>query len=200
VGGARYVPPTAIFGEAARLILEQEGKFVLAPGAKDPSDGFFRYYQQCPDDMFPTVLEALLRAVDAGANTEALQESRSYPYRWAEALTNEINDILAQERIGWEVIDGRMVEIHSKALHVGAVEPAIRLLHQAQFARADQQYRDALDELAQGKASDAISDAGATLQALVEAGCEGNQLGDLVRSARKKGLLGAHDTPLVHAI
>ncbi len=201
VGGAMYVTPTAIFAEARRRIVEQEGKFALVPGATKPADDFFRYFQQCPDDMFPTVIEALLGAVEAGDNTEAQQSYRSYPFRWAEALSKEINDILAQERVGWEVIDGRMVEIHSKELHVAAIEPALRLLHRPEFAKADKQYREALDELAQGKAADAITDAGSTLQEVLEAlGCDGNQLGDLTRSAKKKGLLGAHDTPLVDAI
>src|SRR5450759_1951924 len=131
--------------------------------------------------MFPTAIEALDAALDAGDRAEAQGNYRSWPYGWAEAYTGEVNVIFAQERVGWELIDGRMVEIHSRELHVAAIEPALRLLHRSEFAKADKQYRDALDELAQGKASDAITDAGATLQEMLEAlGCEGNQLGDLV--------------------
>ena len=63
------------------------------------------------------------------------------------------------------------------------------------------QYRDALAQLADDKAANAITDAGTALQEMLEElGCEGNQLGDLIRSARKKQLLGAHDTPLIDAI
>jgi hypothetical protein len=201
VGGATQVSPAAVFGEARRTILEQEGRFSLIPGEAKPGEDFFKYYQQCSDGMFPTVIEALIPALDAGDNAESRAHYREWQYGWADALVREVNEILAQERVGWELIDGRMVEIHSKELHAAAVEPALRLLHRPEFAKADKQYRDALDELAQGKPADAITDAGATLQEVLEAlECEGNQLGDLTRSAKKKGLLGAHDTPLVDAI
>ena len=192
------IPPAQVFAEARRVILEQVGLFTLT-GTNDAAQDFFKYFQTCPDDMFPTVIEALIPALDRGDDVES--EYSSWHESWAGAFTRETSEIFAQERVGWELIDGHMVEIHSKELHEAAVEPALRLLHRSGFAKADKQYRDALDELAQGKASDAITDAGATLQEMLEAlGCEGNQLGDLVRSAAKKRLLGAHDTPLVEAI
>lgn len=201
VGSATEVRPGAIFAEAQRRILEQEGRFSLTPGVTDPADDFFKYFQTCDDSMFPTVIEALVPALDLGDRAEASGHYRSWAYGWADAFSSEVNEILAQERVGWELIDGRMVEIRSKELHVAAIEPALRLLHRPEFAKADKQYREALDELAQGKAADAITDAGVTLQEVLEAlGCDGNQLGDLTRSARKRGLLGAHDTPLVDAI
>jgi hypothetical protein len=189
----------SLFAVAQGLIVAQEGLYTLTGTRTAPHSDFFEYFQTCEDAMFPTVLEALVLAFEQVDEAEARQGN--YRRGYAEAFSREANEILAQERIAWELIDHRMVEIHSKELHMAAVEPAIRLLHQSRFASADQQYRDALDELAQGKAADAITDAGATLQELLEAlGCEGNQLGDLVRSAKRKGLLGAHDTPLLDAI
>ncbi len=65
--------------------------------------------------------------------------------------------------MGWEIIDRQMVEIHSKELHEAVVEPTLRLLHGREFAGADKAYRDALDELGRGTASDAITDAGTAL-------------------------------------
>jgi len=51
--------------------------------------------------------------------------------------------------------------------------------------------------LSKGDAADAVTDAGTALQEMLKSlGCRGNQLGDLIRSAKSKGLLGAHDTPL----
>lgn len=187
-----------LYGEAHRLIVEVEGVYSLT-GSKDPPPDFFAHYQACPDSQFPTVLESLVQAFDAADTLDS--EGDYFRRGYAASFVGIVNEILVQERVGWELIDGRMVEIHSRELHVAAIEPALRLLHRSEFAKADKQYRDALDELAQGKADDAITDAGATLQEMLEAlGCEGNQLGDLARSAGKKNLLGAHDTPLVEAI
>lgn len=188
-----------LFGEAHRLIVEQEGGFSLTGSTQAPSADFFAFYQACDDDMFPTVLEALVLAFDASDNANL--NYMPYKQGWSTRFANSVNEILAQERIGWELVGGRMIEIRSKELHDAAVEPALRLLHKTEFANADKAYRDALDELAQGKASDAITDAGTALQETLTAlGCEGNQLGDLIRSAKKKGLFAAHDDPLTQAI
>jgi hypothetical protein len=191
-----------LFAEAHGLIIEQEGVYTLTGNRQSQSSDFVAYFQTSADAMFPTVLEALVLAIDnidsAEANSSGLYHGKK---GYAATFVEDVNEILVQERVGWELIDGRMVEIHSRELHVAAIEPALRLLHRSEFAKADKQYRDAIDELAHGKADDAITDAGATLQEMLEAlGCDGNQLGDLARSARKKGLLGAHDTPLVDAI
>lgn len=187
-----------MFAEARRLILEAEGVFTLT-GKTTYLEDFFAYYQTCGDDMFPTVIEALIPAMDTA--DEVNHQLSTWKGGWAAQLIGEANEIFSQERVGWEIIDGRMVEIHSKELHHAAVEPALRLLHQSKFVSADKAYRDALEELAQGKAGDAITDAGTALQqTLTTLGCEGNQLGDLIRSAKKKGLLGPHDDLLAQAI
>jgi hypothetical protein len=186
-----------VLSEARRVILEQEGLYHLA-GTSDAPEDFANYYNTGPDDMFPTMLEALVIAL---VGADRAESEWGYHEPWVGQFTREVNEVLAQERVGWELIDGRMIEIHSKELHVAAVEPALRLLHRAGFAGADKAYRDALEELAAGKASDAITDAGTALQETLTAlGCEGNQLGDLIRSAKKKGLLAPHDDPMTQAI
>lgn len=61
-------------------------------------------------------------------------------------------------------------------------------------------YRKALHEIASDP-SDAITDAGTALQeALGQLGAAGNQLGDRLRSAKRRGLLVGHDERLVKAI
>lgn len=52
----------------------------------------------------------------------------------------------------------------------------------------------ALGEISNGKPGDAITDAGTALQETLTAlGCDGNNLGALIKSAKAKGLLAAHD-------
>jgi hypothetical protein len=188
-----------LFEEARRLIVEQEGLYKLVDTATSPADDFFKYYQVCGDDMFPTVIEAVVVALGAADDLDS--QFVSWNHGWPAEFVKVTNEIFAQERVGWEIIGGRMIEIHSKELHEAAIEPALRLLHGREFAKADKAYRDALEELSQGRAADAITDAGTALQeALTSLGCEGNQLGDLIRSAKKKGLLATHDDPLTQAI
>lgn len=182
------------------MILEQEGLFFLKEQRIRPQHDFFQYYQACADDMFPTVVEALIPALDSLDKTDS-PHSSGWRNGYVQSFVEAANEIFAQERVGWELIDGLMVEIHSKELHEAAIEPALRLLHNREFAKADRAYRDALDELAHGKGADAITDAGTALQEILTAlGCDGNQLGDLIRSAKNKGLIAGHDTPVFDAI
>jgi hypothetical protein len=187
--------PSKVFGEARRLIGSQIGSYSLTGEASAPKD-FLAFYHSCDAKMFPTALEALVRAFDA---FDAADDFWGHGY--SRALADGANEVFAQERVGWELIDGQMVEVHSKELHTAVLEPALQLLHESRFAKADKQYRDALGELADNKAGNAITDAGTALQETLEAlGCEGNQLGGLIRSAKNNQLLGAHDAPLIEAI
>ena len=146
VGNTVRVPMAAVLGEARQAILEQEGEFWLSASTMDPGDDFFDYLRSCDDDMFPTVVESLVSALEKADRAE----NEMWPQGWPGTFTRDVNEFLAQERVGWEVTDGRMVEIHSKELHTSVVEPALRLLHQSGFERADRQYRDALEEISQG--------------------------------------------------
>jgi uncharacterized protein YehS (DUF1456 family) len=187
-GGGGQFP----FDDARNVILHNEGVYFLYKEGVGAQYDFDGYYQTCGDDMFPTVVEALILALHANDR---------YHRGLVPKFTQAVNVILGQERVGWEVIEGEMVEIHSKELHTEVVEPALQLLHRPEFAGAEAAYRSALEETAQGNAADAITDAGTALQeTLTTIGCEGNQLGDLIRSARKKGVLAPHDEPMAKAI
>ena len=62
-------------------------------------------------------------------------------------------------------------------------------------------YLDALEEITSGKAADAITDAGTSLQEmLIALGCTGNALGPLINSARAKGILAPYDSPMLNAV
>src|SRR5207302_1960509 len=66
---------------------------------------------------------------------------------------------------------------------------------------AETAYHDALEEVGKGKPGDAITDASTALQEMfVALGCSANSLGPLIKSARSKGLLAAHDERLTKAI
>ena len=122
-------------------------------------------------------------------------------YDHAATLIPEINDVLAQERVAWRLVDREMIEMHSQELHAEVLEPAMKLLHDSRFRTVDVAYRKALDELSRGDGADAVTDAGTALQEMLTAlGCEGNQLGDQIKSARGKNLLAAHDTPLFDSV
>lgn len=189
------------FVRAHQAILRQEGVEQLSAGSRHPYDDFNEALKSIPDDMYPTVLEALVLALDHFLDWDFDFYGPPPNDGVASRFIASVNEIFGQERVAWRIVDRMMVEMKSMEMHETVVEPALRLLHDARFSKVDAAYRKALDELSRGDPADAVTDAGTALQELLtELGCDGNALGDLIRSARKTGLLAAHDVPTLDAL
>jgi len=95
-----------------------------------------------------------------------------------------------------------MIPLSSRELHEHVVAPALQLLAgRPDLDKVESAYRAALEEITKGKAADAITDAGTALQEMLGAlGCDGNALGPRIASARAKGILAPHDSPMLTAI
>jgi len=113
-----------------------------------------------------------------------------------------VNEVFNSHRIAFRFVQGEVVPLSSDELHVEVVEPTLRLLHgRKDLDKAHDAYLKALKEISNEDAPDAITDAGTALQETLTAlGCQGNQLGDLLKDAKKQGLLGAHDQKLITGI
>jgi len=118
--------------------------------------------------------------------------------RWIENFDRAVNDILNEHRIGYELIEGHMVEFESKELHEAVVAPTLKLLSgRSAWGKVEQAYQAALKEISAGTAGNAITDAGSALQeALLVANCKGNSLGPLIKSAVSKGVFTGYDAKL----
>lgn len=143
------------------------------------------WLHELDDSLVPSFLEALFGVVSTGSDDP-----------------DELNDVLNEHRIAFEMINGEMVEFESKELHQEVVAPTLRLLSgRPGWDKVESAYQDALREISQNKPGDAITDAATALQAaFVVLGCTGNSLGPLAKDARKKGLLAPHDDTLNEAL
>lgn len=194
-------PNWPVVAEHARyLILKDEGKTFLSNGNYNALPDFLDYIGGCPDDEMPGVIEAiylgLLRYLTGGQIGPATYEPLNF-----DRYEKGIREILQEERVAFEFSNGQMVPFESKELFQNVIRPAMQLLHDPRFSASEAAYLDGLGEVAKGKAGDAITDAATALQEmLVALGCSGNSLGPLIKSARTKGLLKAHDERLTNAI
>lgn len=103
-------------------------------------------------------------------------------------------------RVAYRVVDRELIPLGSDELHAEVVAPALRLLVGTRYKRAHVAYLGAIKEIPADPAN-AITDAGTALQETLEAlGCEGNALGPLIKSARKRGLIAGHDQTLMNGI
>lgn len=107
-----------------------------------------------------------------------------------------VNNVLEDYRVAYRVVNGELVPFESDELHVEVTAPVLGLLLGDRFGQANRAYVKALKEIPTDP-SDAITDAATALEeTLVALGCKGNSLGDLIKDARKLGLLAAHDVNL----
>ena len=131
-----------------------------------------------------------------------METSGERPVAGPDYFASRVNQILREERVAFELIEGQMVDLESEELHAAVVAPTLRLLSgRADFEGVERTYQKAIMELAASHADDAITDAGTALQeTLTVLGCSGNSLGPLITDARKRGLLAPHDAKLDQSI
>ncbi len=159
---------------------------------------FIEYLHSCPNDMVPSVVEAAFVGLGAAADTlyGAPAHITTANFR------TSVKTILDGSRLPWDLVDDQMIELKSRELHSGVVQPALHLLAgRPELAAVEHAYQEALRKVTSGTAEDAITHAGTALQEMLRTcGCKGNSIGDLASSARKKDLLAPHDTRLAAGI
>jgi hypothetical protein len=182
---------------ARGLILRDDGKLFLDSSQWDDRNDLLHYVFKCADADMPTVIEAMLAAC---GHHQAIRATGNYD--GAVIFSNGANRILREHRISYKLVNGEMIEFASLELHDAVVAPTLTLLAgRADLAKVEQAYRKALEEISKGDSADAITDAGTALQELLTAlKCEGNALGPLIKSAKEKGFLAPHDSPMLNAI
>lgn len=171
-------------------VLHDVGQFFLSDGHADPVTDLIGAVLNGDSDIVATVIEAVYLTL--------VRDTNGYVSKDHASFGNRVNEVLREHRISFELVEGQMVEFQSKQLHESVVAPTLRLLSGRQgWEAVEQTYQKALEEIGDDPA-DAITDAGTALQeALTLLGCEGNQLGKLAASARRKGFLNGHDTKVV---
>lgn len=202
-----YAAQEAVKGNVAELlerarflILKDEGRPYLHSYGPNvvPAEDFYDYFMKSPDDDVPTAIEALHAAIQTFGVDGISYWIATYN---AEDFGREVHRILEEERIAFDFIRGEMRPFESKELHQQVIEPVMTLLHDPKFHKAERAYQHALEEVTGGKSGDAITDASTALQETLTAlGCTGNSLGPLIKSAREKGLLAAHDARMTKGI
>ena len=152
------------------------------------------------EDVVFSVLEGValgLRAFWGGAETWERSPVRDRIDRFVAS----VQSVFLEYRLKFRFDELQVVPLESESLHVEVVERALRLVHRAGWEMVEKAYRDALGEIHNGKPEDAITDAAVALEeALKVRGAEGNSLSKKMDSARRRGIFGPHDAPLLNAI
>jgi len=158
---------------------------------------FDHFIENGTDAMMPTVIEAFMRACSDGE----LQSMTGIPDADGE-LGPRINSLLREYRISFQLADDLMVPLSSFELHESVIVPALRLLARSRgWESVEKPYLEALNEIKNGNAGNAITDSATSLQeALKLMGCQGTSLGPLINSGIRNGIILAHDAPMLESI
>lgn len=183
-------------GRVAReLVLRDEGLFFLQDPYAGEVDDLLSALVRWDSERVPTLIEGIAAALTAA--------------EWSPSLWNasadfqaKVRTVLREHRVSFDLVEGRMIEFSSREMHEAVVVPVLRLLAgRSELDGAESAYQDGLEEITKGKAGDAITDAGTALQeTLVALGCKGNALSPLIRDAKARNLLAAHDVTLTDGI
>lgn len=177
---ARYGPGDAVRGFIRALMRHHAG-------VENPIDSSRHWLNIEDPDLSLSYLEAVMLAYK-----DVAHEDMTGFERW-------VNRVFTDHRIAYRMVEGQIVPLSSDELHVEVVEPTLRLLVGSRFESAHAAYLKALKEISDP--GDAITDAATALQELLVAlGCKGGSLGPLWTSAKKKGLVTAHDKRLIDGI
>jgi hypothetical protein len=157
-------------------------------GVEDPSYFPNDFIDVMDTDLALSYIEAVYMALEISNMRSIFEE--------------QVNEVFNAHRVAFRLVKGQIVPFSSDELHVEVVEPALRLLiGDSRFGSAAATYVSALKEISKDEASNAITDAGTALQETLQAlGCSGNALGPLIKDAKRKGLIAAHDQALAAGI
>jgi hypothetical protein len=141
----------------------------------------------------PQLMDAIDAVIDVFLNEGQSPALRSFAADGLTRFSDTVRRRLRQHKLVYDLVELQVVGKRSEELHQAVVAPALTLLHgRPQFAEAERQYRDALNELADGKWADAVTDASAAAENLLRTilGLQQGTLADLLGQARLRGLFG----------
>jgi hypothetical protein len=198
-------PPVGFFGEENRqqffqvlhrMLLEEYGLGALCRDARPAGPqqdlvGFILSSASTAQlmDVVDAAPLALVRTAGGGVYGVVHME--------IEHFRTTIASRMAEQRLPYDVVSGRVISKDSDAIHAEVVVPALTLLHgKPRFERVEAQYQDALRELAAKRWADAITDANAAVELTLRhiLGFQQGQLPDLLGHAKMRGLFGDPQT------
>ena len=180
--------------EIAHGVLAREYGQPNFSGLTSKSDDITEYLRTCSDEEVPDVIEALLEGLRRADGKDEYRIGIVKPLLFARKL----NEILATERISYELVEGRIVDFESREMHDEIIRPTVTLLAGLSgWEEVERAYQKALAEISRDPA-DAITDASSALElALRLRHCDGNALGDLAKSGVSRGVFTPYDSKLI---
>lgn len=124
------------------------------------------YIDTCSDEDFLDLLDFISTEIVAKEVVKCIDKED------VEDAITELNYRLKQHSLGYEFINGRLIEKTNEQIHKEVIKPALNLLHNEKFKGAEQEYFQAFDFYKAGKNKDAILNAIKAFESVLKTICK----------------------------
>lgn len=125
------------------------------------------YIDNCTDVEFLDLLDFIFTGVFSTSTVKNIIDARKKTN-----CIEELNYRLKQHSLGYEFINGRLIEKTNEQIHKEVIKPALNLLHNEKFKGAEQEYFQAFDFYKAGKNKDAILNAIKAFESVLKTICK----------------------------
>lgn len=157
-------------------LCREYGMFRL-PGAKEYGDRDYiqelaNFFLREPDiERALDAVELSFRVIDR-VTREWHYLRRNNANEIADGVIDELNGRLKEHGVGYQYSDGEIIRVDSELIHSEVVKPALRLLHQPQYAGAQQEFLKAHEHYRHGNAKEALNECLKAFESLMKSICD----------------------------
>lgn len=109
------------------------------------------------------------------AQSVGYKDPLGYAEENVENHITELNNRFQQHRLGYEFVNGKLIQIDSKYIHHEYIKPALNLLHTNGFEGAEEEYTKAFEALRNGDYKSAIIEAEKAFESTMKTICSKNK-------------------------
>ena len=171
--GAGIMHVDALWQSVEHALARELGKFTLWESGRTSKDRCIQFLLNYGDvDEVLSFIEMAFKIVDT--DIRAMQQQTAYmiPSQSSDDAIYELNHRFREHSIGYQYQSWQIIPIKSQYLHSEVVEPAISLLHDANFDGALQEFMAAHEHYRKGDYKEAIASAGNAFESTMKTICD----------------------------
>ena len=161
------------WAEMNKILAAEMGLFTLWDTGRTGRECCERFLLRHDDvDDVLSLIEMSFRVVEGFVSKAQMQVSHSREWQPAAEAIDELNHRFREHGIGYQYQGGQIIAVNSQYLHSEVVEPAISLLHDANFSGALQEFMAAHEHYRKGDYKEAIANAGNAFESTMKTICD----------------------------
>src|SRR6266853_3473460 len=181
--GDNHSPTFELWFSIFKTQCREQGVYSLSRSGSNPQSQCLDYILQADTDQTLDIIELSLRVIEfvlPTINSSFDGQSVGITLKPQEAIA-DMNARFMEHNLGYQYTNNKIVRVDSEFIHREIVQPAMRLLNEAQFSGASDEFVRAFDHYRYHRYKEAINEAAKAFESTMKTIC------DLRRWTRKPG-------------